>query len=193
MKTLSLPVAHRSPLVAALAIVLAAGLTRPPPLNSDGLSLTPVVMTRVPARPTPPAKPAKVLPFTMEDVVVFLSGNFQMQAVEHGADYARFIYTDRRRDGTSEEIMQISVRFHAERLQVAFRFREFNAMHYVAEFIEAPLFTRAESEQLYALLYAPNRQRAWQKVGRFHARAALLEIADGTEASFEFAGETPRG
>lgn len=153
----------------------------------------PVIMTRVPAQPTPSAKPAKTLPFSMRDVVVFLSGNFQMQPVESGPDCAKFIYADRELDGTSAEIMRIAVRSRAEQLEVAFTFREFNAMHYVAEFIEGPLFTRSESEHLYGLLHAPNRQRVWQKVGRFHAKSALLEAAEGMEARFEFAANPPHG
>lgn len=78
----------------------------------------------------------------------------------------------------------------AEHIWVAFTFREFSAMHYVAEFIEAPLFTHKEVEWLYGLLYA-ERPRAWEKVGRFYARGALLNVADGTEVSFEFSPERP--
>jgi len=193
MQTLSIPVHHRSLLIAVIAVLLAAGAARPPLLSPSSLSLMPAITTSIPARPTPPGKPAKALPFSMQDVVVFLSGNFQMQPVESGPDYAKFIYAERQHGGTSDEIMRIAVRSREEQLQVAFTFREFNAMHYVAEFIEGPLFTRPESEQLYALLYAPNRLRAWQKVGRFRARAALIERAEGMEASFEFASNPPRG
>ncbi len=193
MKTLSIPVPHRTMLVAALALVLMAGVPRPPPLNPIGMPLLPVITTRVPARPMPPAQPAKNLPFSMRDVVVFLSGNFQMQPVESGPDYAKFIYAERQLDGTTAEIMRIAVRSREEQIRVAFTFREFNVMHYVAEFIEGPLFTRPESEQLYGLLYAPNGQRTWQKVGRFQARAAFSHVGDETEASFEFAPNPPRG
>ena len=65
-------------------------------------------------------------------------------------------------------------------------------MHYVAEFVEGPLFTRPESEQLYGLLYTPKLVRSWQQVGRVYARAGLLDVAEGTEASFEFAANPPR-
>src|ERR1043165_9603231 len=167
MKTLSIPVHHRSFLVAALAVLLAAGATRPPPLNPSSFSFLPVITTSIPTRPTLPAKPAKTLPFSMQEVVVTLSTTFRTQPTESGSDFAKFICADQQPDGTSEQVMRIAVRERGEQIRVAFTFREFNAMHYVAEFIEGPLFTRPESEQLYGLLHTPNRVRSWQQVGRF--------------------------
>ena len=151
-----------------------------------------MITTRIPARPTPPAKPAAVLPFTMRDIVVFLSTTFQITPIESGPDYAKFIYTEDWA-GSGEEIMRIAVAARDEQLRVAFTLREFNAMHYVAEFIESPLFTIAESEQLYALIYAPGREHGWKQIGRFHAHAGLVNMSEGTEASFEFAANPPRG
>ena len=193
MKTLSIPLHHRSVLLAASAVLLAAGLTRPAPLIPSNLSMMPVITTSIPARPASPEKAAETLPFSMQDVIVSLSATFHMQPTESGADFAKFIYADQQLDGTSVEVMRIAVRERGEQIQVVFAFREFNAMHYVAEFIEGPLFTRTESEQLYALLYPRGPERGWQQVGRFHARAALVSIGEDTEASFEFAANPPRG
>lgn len=187
MKTLSIPVHHRSLLIAALAASLVAGTTHPPLLSLSRVSLLPVITTSIPARPTLPVKPAKTLPFSMQDVVMSLSATFRTQPTESGSDFAKFIYADQQLDGTSEEIMRIAVRESGEQIRVAFTFREFNAMHYVAEFIEGPLFTRPESEELYGLLYARGREHGWQKVGRFHARASITEQSENSEARFEFA------
>jgi hypothetical protein len=74
---------------------------------------------------------------------------------------------------------------------VNFRFLEFNAMHYVAEFMERPLFEGTEPEQLYALLYREDAHRDWQRVGRFHARARLAVVDGEFEAVFAFAGDPP--
>lgn len=192
MKTLSIPNPHRTLMAALLAAALVLIAPKAPPIQWGNIALSPVVTTSVPARPMPPARPITGLPFAMRDVVVFLTGNFQLQPVESGPDFAKFIYAEPPRDGTSAEIMRIAVRERAEQIQAVFTFREFNAMHYVAEFIESPLFTRSESEQIYGLLYTPKQVRSWQKVGRFYARAGLLDVAEGTEASFEFAANPPR-
>ena len=186
MKTLSIPSSHHTAfVVVVLALILWAVSTLAPPLNPGILSFAPVLSSSMPAGTE--AAPAKTLPFTMDDVVAFLSRNFEIEAVSLGSDYAEFIYTVPQADFSALEIMRISVRARSEQVQVAFTFREFNAMHYVAEFIEGRLFTRSESEKLYGLLSAPDSRRTWHKVGRFDARAALIEVPEATEARFEFA------
>ena len=55
----------------------------------------------------------------------------------------------------------MTVRSQREHLSVSFALHEYTAMPYVAEFIECPLFTRAESEQLYMLLYGPESRSGW--------------------------------
>jgi hypothetical protein len=133
------------------------------------------------------------LPFSLQDFVLFASENFNVQPIESGSDYARFIYSERARDGEDVEIMRIMIRAREAYLQVAFSFREFNVMHYVAEFMEGPFFTRAESEQLYALLYEPSARHTWKPVGRFQARVTMVNGNEGTEALFEFAAATNPG
>ena len=96
-----------------------------------------------------------------------------------------FICTERL-DGTGEEIMRITVSARSGHLRVAFTFREMSTMQCVAEFIESPLFTSSESEQLYAMLYSSNGPR-WQPLERFLARAAFTDLGETAEAVFEFA------
>jgi hypothetical protein len=123
----------------------------------------------------------------MQDVVVLLSSTFRIQPTESGPDFAKFVFSDGEVDGTREETMHISVRSRRDQLEVAFTFREYVAMLYVAEFIEGPLFTREESENLYGLIYSPAQQHGWEAIGRFHAKAEMVNHGERTEARFGFA------
>ena len=94
MKTLMKPLPHRSLLIAGVAFLVAIGLIRPSPVNTGGAPLMALITTRDPALSTPSAKPAMTLPFSMRQVVVFLSDNFQIQPLESRANYARFRYLE---------------------------------------------------------------------------------------------------
>jgi hypothetical protein len=190
MNVLSMRIPHWKLLLAVLGPLLVTGLSRPPAVDLTRGLAEPAIRVSVPAPPAALTKSEKKLPFAVSDVVLFLRQNFRISPEESDRDYALFRYVDRQSDGTNEEILRIAVRTYSNHIWVAFTFREFSAMHYVAEFIEAPLFTRTESDRLYGLLYA-ERPRVWEKVGRFHVRGALLNVADGTEASFEFAPDRP--
>lgn len=189
METLSPSVSHRRWVFAVLAIGLLLIAPNAPRISPSAMSLPSLMTDAIPAQPIP-AQPLGVLPFTMQDVVLFLSTNFEITPVESSPGFARFIYTERA-DGTGDEIMNITVDARSGDLNVAFTFREWIAMHYVAEFIECPLFTRAESEQLYALLYSSDGAR-WEPLGRFKARAAFSSVGETTEVAFEF-GVSPIG
>jgi hypothetical protein len=192
MKTLPIPNPHRALLLTALVLlILAASLAGFSAYKPVAFSEIPEIAARASVANIPPAK-VSTLPFSMEDIVMFLSGNFQMLPVKRQPDHVEFVYSEPRADGTLEEIMRIAVSTHGEEVRVKFSFQEFNAMHYVGELIESPFFTRAESEQLYALLYAPDEKRTWQQVGRFQARAALVYKPKEIEAHFEFTGYLPR-
>jgi len=177
-------------LLAIVGLLLFAGFSRPTGVDITQSSSLPASTLKAPSPSVPLVKSQKELPFSIDEIVLFLRQNFGISPEESGRDYALFRYSDRQANGSNMEIMRIAVRTYAEHIWVAFTFREFNAMHYVAEFIEAPLFTHKEIERLYGMLYA-DRPRAWEKVGRFYARGALLNVADGTEVSFEFSPELP--
>jgi hypothetical protein len=190
MNISSMWIPHWKLLLAVIGLLLLTGLSRPPAVDFTRGLAEPAIRANVPAGPAALAKSEKKLPFAISDVVLFLRQNLRISPEDSDRDYALFRSVDRKPDGTNEEILRIAVRTYANHIWVGFTFREFREMHYVAEFIEAPLFTRAESDRLYGLLYA-ERPRVWEKVGRFYARGALLNVADGTEASFEFAPDRP--
>jgi hypothetical protein len=131
-----------------------------------------VITTRIPARPTPPAKPATVLPFTMRDIVVFLSTTFQITPIESGPDYAKFIYMEDWA-GSGEEIMRIAVAARDEQLRVAFTFHEFNAMPLRGGIHRKPALYN--SRKRAALRFDLPHEHGWKQIGRFHARAGSAE------------------
>lgn len=183
MKTLLIPIPYR----ALLTTVVSAALMviTPPPIPSGNLWLSLPETPSLARGPISPTQPVATLPFTIRNVVVFLSTNLKIAPVESRAEYAMFICTERL-DGTGEEIMRITVSARSGHLRVAFTFREMSTMQCVAEFIESPLFTSSESEQLYAMLYSSNGPR-WQPLERFLARAAFTDLGETAEAVFEFA------
>ena len=185
MKTLPIPTPYRALLTIVVSAALVVITPRAPQIPSDNLWLSLRETPSLVRRPISPTQPIATLPFTMRDVIVFLSTNFKIAPVESRPDSAMFIYTERL-NGTGEEIMRIMVSARSGHLRVAFAFREMNTMHYVAEFIESPLFTSSESEQLYALLYSSNGP-SWQPLQRFSARAKFTDLGETVQAVFEFA------
>jgi hypothetical protein len=190
MKTPLNPRSSRNIWFTTFALAIASGaLGLSPAIASDEPVLS---ISTAPGKPHS-VLPARALPFSIQDFASFLSETFHMQPVESEPDCVKFIYAERQNDGRDVEIMRIMIQSRETHLQVAFSFKEFNVMHYVAEFMEGPFFTRAESEQLYALLYAPAGQRSWKQVGRFQARVTLVDGADGMDALFEFAAAASVG
>ena len=184
MKAQSNPIPYRTLWAAAVALVLVGGGTVFPSPPPNELPFVPKSTTHAPAQPT---LTAKALPFSLQDFASFLSLTFHMQPIESEPDSVKFIYAERQSDGRDVEIMRIMIRSREAHLQVAFSFKEFNVMNYVAEFMEGPFFTRAESEQLYELLYNPAGQASWKQVGRFQAKVTFVNGSEGMDALFEFA------
>jgi hypothetical protein len=174
----------------ALAVALANGTLGLSPLVAND---EPVLSISAALAKPRSVLPARALPFSIQDFASFLSENFHMQPIESEPDCVKFIYAERQSDGRDLEIMRVMIRSREAHLQVAFSFKEFNVMHYVAEFMEGPFFTRAESEQLYALLYAPAGQHSWQQVGRFQAKVTFVDGSEGMDALFEFAAAASAG
>jgi hypothetical protein len=194
MKYQPIPLPIRCVLFAALALLLAGeGLGPSPTMASDQPFPEVTALVAVPIRPGS-VFPESTLPFSIQDFAAFLGETFHMLPIESEPDCIKFIYAERQGDGRDLEIMRIMLRSREAHLQVAFSFKEFNVMHYVAEFMEGPFFTRAESEQLYELLYAPPvGQPSWKQVGRFRAKVTLVDGSDGMDALFEFAAAASVG
>ena len=146
MKTLLIPIPYR----ALLTTVVSAALMviTPPPIPSGNLWLSLPETPSLARGAISPTQPVATLPFTIRNVVVFLSTNLKIAPVESRAEYAMFIYTERL-DGTGEEIMRITVSARSGHLRVAFTFREMSTMQCVAEFIESPLILVAAFIKVY--------------------------------------------
>ena len=186
MKTHMLGIPWRTLLLgAALPLFLAAWIIPHP--HIDAYSIVPEIAAKSFSRPSTPKGAVKTLPFSMQDVVAFLKDDLQAKPVQIERDYALFTYLDPQPNGSSDQVVQITVNSTLDGLRVTFTFREFTAMHYVAEFIESPMFTRTESERLYALLYARSGRDQWERVERFHTRVLYETQAEHTEVRFEFA------
>src|SRR4029079_806265 len=123
-------------LLAMVGLLLFAGFSRPTAVDITHSSALPASTLKAPSSSAPLVKSQKELPFSIDDIVLFLRQNFGISPEESDRDYAFFRYADRQPNGNNMEIMRIAVRTYAEHIWVAFTFREFNAMHYVAEFIE---------------------------------------------------------
>lgn len=190
MKNSLIPRLFRNSWLTGLAIVVAGGALGPTPVMAKD---EPVLsLNAVSGRPRS-VLPPRTLPFSIQDFASFLGETFHMLPMESEPDCIKFIYAERQNDGRDLEIMRIMLRSREAHLQVAFSFKEFSVMHYVAEFMEGPFFTRAESERPYELLYAPAGQPSWQQVGRFRAKVTLVDGSDGMDALFEFAASTSVG
>lgn len=176
---------------AATCLCVLGALQNPPGLGAISVGAPPERGSMRPGRGAA-GHPGVALPFSSWDVIEFLSHNFQIKAEEISPGHFLLRFADSRMAVLRAEPIRMEVSGQDGRVDVTFSFREFNAMHYVAEFMECRLFERSEAEQLYASLYDP-KGPAWKRLARFQVRAEFVRLQGGMQARFSFAPlEWPR-
>lgn len=144
-----------------------------------------------PLHPRPQAVPAKSLPFTFDQVITSLSKTYDLQMIEkRDGKYAAFRLLDTTAAGVSRELMRIVVSTKNDHLIVTFSLRETIGMHYLAEFVESPLFTRWESEHLYEVMQRERDADVPVNLGRFIVSIVSSRNAPWQTVTFDFAPVT---
>jgi hypothetical protein len=158
---------------------------------SPTLQFTAAKLVPAPLHQRLPTIPAKSLPFTFDQVVANLSKTFDLQLVEkRDGKYAAFNLLDTNAGGISRELMRVVVSTKNDRLIVTFSLRETIGMHYLAEFVESPLFTPWESEHLYEVMQRERDTDIPVNLGRFVISIVSSRNAPWQTVEFNFAPVT---
>jgi hypothetical protein len=145
-------------------------------------------LTNVPYRQQQRATPLQSLPFTFDQVVASLSKTFDLQLIEkYEGKYAAFRLLDTNTAESSRELMQVTASTKGTHLLVTFSMRESIGMHYLAEFLESPLFTPWESEHLYEVMQRERHADVPVNLGRFVISVAKSRSDTWQTIAFDFA------
>jgi len=135
-----------------------------------------------------PSFPARSLPFTFDQVVANLSKTFDLQTIEkRDGKYAAFHILETNEAGVSRELMRVVVATKNDHLIVTFSLRETIGMHYLAEFVESPLFTPWEREHLYEVMQREADANTPVNLGRFFVSVVSTRSTPWQTVAFEFA------
>jgi hypothetical protein len=148
-------------------------------------------LTSVPYRQQQRATPPQSLPFTFDQVVASLSKTFDLQLIEkYEGKYGSFRLLDTNTVESSRELMRVIVSAKGTHLFVTFSMRESIGMHYLAEFLESPLFTPWESEHLYEVMQRERNADVPVNLGRFVVSVARSRSDAWQTIAFDFAPVT---